>query len=433
MLSLDLTPPRLWLRLEQHLDMGFYARAPETGDGIILNANLAELSGDACAAFLDKIGKPYLIDPMSHRFSSPRWITAEHDGEVTNKRNYARLWRKYSADVPGWTGDPLKDPAILPQLSESGLARYAQNVINFQELQLRHAWVEQAARYVGMDGLFGPPLAPVATIAPYVVVTDSDTAGDLRILANLCEATASLVNPRPSVAIIPIERKVLSNFDSIRQVGTAIGKSGIQAAFIWPIGTTELQLGDDPTRFTGLRLLMRTLVGSGVQAAMLYGGFVSLLLREFGSVAISHGLAYGESRGLEPSGGRPVGRWYLPPLHRFISYADAAQLIGTLTVDRYLAEICRCDVCRALLADGLVSLNEFLDAKTPPGSKRPIPTSDAQALNAMHFLLARASELELVRSRPTELVIAQMLEAADRYPSATTRALRIWADRLRAA
>lgn len=433
MLSLDLTPPRLWLRLERHGDMGFYARAPETGDGIILNANLAELSGDACAAFLDKIEKPYLIDPMSHRFTSTRWTTAERDGETANKRNYARLWRKYSADVPGWSGDPLRDVTTLSRLSETGMARYAQNVINFQELQLRHAWVEEAARYVGMDGLFGPPLAPIATIAPYLVVTDANTLDDLRVLAGLCEATASLVNPRPSVAIIPVERKVLSKFDSIRQIGTAIGNSGVKAAFIWPIQTTELELGDDPTRFTGLRLLIRTLAGSGVQAAMLYGGFVSLLLREFGSVAISHGLAYGESRGLEPSGGRPVGRWYLPPLHRFISYDDAAQLFRTLTVDRYLAEICQCDVCRALLSGGLAALDAFLDASPPPGAKRAIPTTDAQALNAMHFLLVRASELEQVRNRPTEVVIAQMLEAAERYPSATTRALRVWADRLRAA
>jgi hypothetical protein len=301
MLSLELTPPRLWLRLEQHLDMGFFARSPETGDGIILNANLAELSGDACAAFLDKMGKPYLIDPMSHRFMSTRWIMADHDGELTNKRNYRRLWLKYSADVPGWIGDPIRDNAALGRLSDSAIVRYAQNVTNFQELQLRHAWVEDAARYVGMDGLFGPPLAPVATIAPYVVLTVADAAERLRVLATLSEATASLVNPRPSVAIIPIERNILGNFNLVRQIGTAIGSSGVKAAFVWPVQTTELELGDDPSRFTGLRLLLariglrrepwaRTVGGSpGREMVSPTATSVCELPRCFGTVPLSDG------------------------------------------------------------------------------------------------------------------------------------------------
>ena len=163
--------PRLWLRVEQDADKGFYAQIPpDTADGFIVNANLVEHSPAAVGAFLDKLERPFVIDPMSYRFDRTAWHTRSRDGEVSNKRNYARLWQKYAAGVDGLTGDPLADRGIRGIATEQGLLKFCANVIDFQDRRLRAEWVEDGAAYAGMERLFGFQLAPSAYVAPYLVI-----------------------------------------------------------------------------------------------------------------------------------------------------------------------------------------------------------------------------------------------------------------------
>jgi hypothetical protein len=426
--------PRLWLRLEQHGDKPFYARLPsDLVDGFILNANLIESSPEACASFLDHARKPFLIDPMSYRFERVAWYTRDKDGDEVGKRNYVRLWQKYSRGVAGLSGDPLTDRGSSRLSEDTDIARFCQNVIDFQELRLRTAWIEDGAQYVGMEAMFGGQLAPIAYMAPYQVIGEGNIDEEARLAVALAKTAAAIANPRPVVAVLPLLGKALRNADCLRSLATDIGTSGVQEVLVWAVGEPTLLLADDPALFTGLTILSRSLRDAGLEVGMLYGGILSSLLRGHGVAGFSHGLMYGEVRGLEPSRGLPATAFYFPPLRQPLRYDFVAQLIAQMSADEYLEKICSCAVCTQLIGRDVANLAPYFETYLPEGAKRPLPTQEALGLNRFHYLLARGDELALARSMSEPSLIAEFLDAAEGYPANASRTVRSWVSRLRTA
>lgn len=427
--------PRLWLRLEQHADKPFYAQMPPTlADGFILNANLVESAPDACASFLDQTGKPFLIDPVTYRFDRSAWYTrTDAEGEPLGKRNYNRLWAKYSAGVGGLSGDPLRDGGIGGLKGDEAIVRFCQNVLNFQEERLRSVWAQDGAQYVMDRLLFVGQLAPAAYVAPYSVIGAADPGSDIKLAGDLARATATLARPRPVVAVLPLMPHVLRDVGCVRTLAATVSESGVQAALVWTVGTSALELADDPALFTGVALLLRNLRDAGLEEGLLYGGILSSLLRGFGAAGFSHGLMYGEVRGLEPSGGRPQLTFYFPPLRHPLSYTGAAQIVMSMSPAEYRERVCGCAVCGQLVGGNIRNLGAYFQTYRPDGAKRDFPTQEALDLNRFHYLLARGAELEFARARPEGRLIADLLAAADPYPLSASSALRRWAERLGAA
>lgn len=425
--------PRRWIRLEQHRDKAPLSLAPETFDGLILNANLVEHSAASLASFVDGVAKPFVVDPMSHRFSRSEWFIQERDGIATNRRNYSKLWDAYANGVDSLSRDPMVDFGRLPGLSDQDLVRFCENVVSFQENRLRQAWANEATRFVDIESFWGPILSPMAYVAPYVVLGEGDPWSEIQHAVRLARCTAALGRSKPIAVILPVMEPCLRDFDLMRHLAVSIGDSGANAAFVWPVKLSELQLADDPARFTGLRLLIQTLTDAGVQAASLYGGYLSGLMKEFGSEGISHCLLYGQSRGLDPTGGRPACIHYFRPLRQLVPFGTALEIVTGMSPDTYIDKICSCEVCHALIErDGTV--DAYFRSYIPTRATRPIPTAEALALNQVHFLHAQGMDLANLRTSATVVAIRDLLAAADRYSlgSVTTPARR-WAERLRAA
>jgi hypothetical protein len=423
--------PRLLLRLEQDSDKGYYAQIPpDTADGFIVNANLVEHSPASVSAFLDRLERPFIIDPMSYRFERPAWHTRDKDGTVENKRNYARLWRKYSAGVRGLSGDPLTDRGMNSIASEQDLLKFCANVTEFQDRRLRAEWLDDGAQYLGMDRFFGFQLAPAAFVPPYLVVGEGEARQDITALTNMAAATVSL-GRGPIVTIVPVLPRVLADIDCVLELAARLAWSRTNGVLLWAVGTSAFELADTPELFTGLVVMLRGLRDAGIEVGMLYGGFYSTLLRGFGASGFSHALMYGETRDLEPSNGRPAMRFYMPPLHDFLSYETAQRLLQEMSGGDYLRFVCDCELCETLIGAG--SLDPYFETYVPPGAKRAFPTGAALDLNRFHYLLARRRELEFARSRPEPQLISDLLEVVDRFPPPATRLLRSWAVRLRSA
>lgn len=425
--------PERWMRLEQHRDKDALLLAPETYDGLILNANLVAGAAPSLASFADKVNKPFLIDPMSHRFARPAWFSRDKDGEVVNKRNYVDLWRQYVRDVPRLSGDPMADSRSLADLDDQGLSMFVANVIGFQESSLRSAWANEVTRFLEIDSLWGPVLSPAAYVAPYAVIGEGDTRIEIRTAVRMATASAALGRPKPVVVILPVTERTLVDFALVRQLAVAMGSSGAAAALVWPVGLTELELADVPGRFTGLRLLVRTLTDAGLETGVLYGGYVSALLKEFGLRAISHSLLYGQSRGLDPSRGRPACVHYCRPLRQLVSFEEVRDVATVVSAREYIEEFCSCEVCRALLGTDR-GISAYFNSYIPERARRPMPTPESMALNQVHFLHASSADLITLRRTPSIVAIGELLDAASRYPlrGAAARARR-WAERLQAS
>jgi hypothetical protein len=184
-----------------------------------------------------------------------------------------------------------------------------------------------------------------------------------------------------------------------------------------------------------MTILSRSLRDSGLEVGMLYGGILSSLLRGHGVSGFSHGLMYGEVRGLDPSGGLPAANFYLPPLRQPLRYDYVKQFVAGMSADDYLRHICACALCRQLVngTGDTTGLNAYFSTYIPTGGKRPLPTQEALALNRFHYLLARSDEMDLARSMSEPALIAEFLTAAESFPATTARTVRAWVSRLRSA
>ncbi len=431
--------PRLWLRLEQHADKPIYAQLPaDTADGYIVNANLVEQSPAACAAFLGDRAKPFILDPMSYRLGRAAWYTRDKDGEVTGKRNYARLWERFSKDVPGLSGDPVRDQGGLAITDEIALARFCSNVIDFQETRLAHAWLEDGIQYA-MSPMFTPEqlgldvgLVPAAYVAPYVVIDeDATTEADRTVL--LARLTVAVARPRPVVAVLALTDRTLADRPLLRRIAEALTGSGVVGVLLWPVSLSAAELAESADLFTGVTMLIRQLRGADLEVGMLYGGFLSALLRGFGISGFSHATLYGEQRGLDPSGGRTPANFYFPPLRTFLSFKAAEPLVERRSPTEYSGRICDCQLCAAMVAAGPTGLSEYFQTYLPPNATRPIPTAQAADLNRLHFLLARGRELAWARTKTEAELLADLAAAADAYPSRVARVARAWTKRLKVA
>jgi hypothetical protein len=422
--------PRLWLRLEQHDDKAFYANVPEVGDGLILNANLAETSAASCASFIDKMARPFAFDPVSYRFGVAEWLLQDR-GAGDEKRNYGRLWKKNSHGVGAWTGEPLRDSAVAASLTPIDLAKYARNVLDYQDCQLRHAWVAEAEAFVGMDPLFGS-FAPAMYTAPYIIQTRDGGDSTSNAAAKLARLTAELGAPRSVIAVVALEAELLDDADRIADIAKRFAVTGIRAAWIWTVGMAAMALADRPGRFTNYLRLVRTLSDAGIEVGVMYGGYLAALLRFMGVRAISHGLMYGEVRGSLPAGGGPLPNFYWPPLHRFITYERARGLAGSMSRSEFLERICSCDVCSALVSED-DGLDKYFQATRPGKATRDFPVRSSLELNRFHFLLARGREIEELRSRGFAELVDQLLRAVDEFGDPAREPLRAWISRLESA
>lgn len=433
--------PRLWLRLEQHGDKPVYAQMPPGHtDGYIVNANLIEGSPSACASFLGDRAKPFLIDPMTYRFGRPAWYTRGKDDEVVGKRNYAKLWARYAEGVTGLSGDPIGDRGAAAVWDEVALARYCRNVVDFQETRLAHAWLDDGIQYTNITPIFTPDqlgldisLAPTAYVAPYVVIGDGDRATEADRAILLTRLTAVVARPRPVIAVLALTSDALGDRPLLRRLASGLSDAGVTGVLLWTVGVSAGALAEAADLFTGLTMLVRQLRDADLEVGMLYGGFVAALLRGFGVGGFSHMSLYGEQRGLEPSGGRAPTSFYFPPLHTFLSYETAKQLVQGVSAVEYQERVCGCALCAAIVADGPPGLRQYFETYLPPKATRPMATPEAADLNRLHFLLARGEELQMARERSEAQLIADWAAAADAYPSQVTRVARAWTKRLRAA
>ena len=421
--------PRLWLRLEQHDDKAFYANVPEVGDGIVLNANLAESSAASCASFVDKMSRPFCFDPVSYRFTVPEWLLQER-GEGPEKRNYSRLWKKYSSGIEPWSGDPLADAREVMSLSELNLAKYARNTLDYQDFQLRHAWISEAQTFVGMEPLFGT-FAPAAYTAPYLIQTRDGDRSTVAA-ASLARLTAELAKPRGTMAVVAMEPDLLDDPARMALIAKLYASCGAHAVWIWTVGLPAIALADRPTRFTNYLRLVRTLSDAGVEVGIMYGGFLAALLRFVGVKAISHGLMYGEVRGAVPAGGGPLPNFYWPPLHRFVNYERAKAMVESMTPSEFLERVCACDICRTLVTEPR-GLNRYFEANRPGKATRDFPVRSSLELNRFHFLMARGQEMINLRGGILPELIDQLLVAATEFGDPSKEPLRVWVRRLESA
>lgn len=384
----------------------------DTYDQLVINATIAAHMPAALASFLAQRAndKPYFIDPQTHAFQhdfSDLESTSEgKEGEV--KRSIGVLATAY--------GDPISDcinrkVSVLPEDFAEPAQRsdFCERVIRFQLEQIAgQAKRQDTAKYyefLQARGMTGNPTEPSLVVAPYFYLQANTLQHWLPVNIKCAldsQKKASALGRRLGVQVV-ISQDVLMSQKLCGDVTKAYAKLDPDLFLIWVDRFSEHAASEDE-----LRALVSFVEHLGKKAPVvnLYGGFFSVALRHCGVTpelaGITHGLEYGEDRGVLPiGGGIPVAKFYLPQLHVRLPFRDALRAIQRLDVsstNEFFERVCGCEECRGTILKDVNDFMKYGETKAIQVNRRgrlavvEFPLPETRARTVRHYMWSKAAE-----------------------------------------
>jgi len=421
---------RHFVRLGTHAEKDCLFRASPTFDGLILNANLVEGTPGACASLISKLGKPYIIDPVTYAFAlSPSYLMSPQlDGAGARKLKAKRTFRNLANRFGHPFEQNLGVRALSPEsLTQSDIDAVVESVLVYQLDRLQDEW--QGAKALGGRE---PPRAE-CLVAPYFPLPYQRKEPWLTLNLEMAGRAGAIHSGVPVYAVVCLDRRFLQGTE-LKDIASEYAHTGVSGYLLWISDLTEQSISRE--ELDGYVELVDELSGGGRRVFNMYGGYLSAVLHCFGMTGFAHGIGYGERRDIAPpvGGGPPPARFYLPPLHALSSFVDALSAISGLDdAATYYREVCDCPVCHRVIGDDLKrNILKYGRMSEPRGpTARRYPTQRARELCRLHYLAARSLEVQKVVHRSPSELIQEMREAAEKYAAhglAETDHLLVWAN-----
>jgi hypothetical protein len=337
-----------------------------TYDQLVINANIVAHIPGAIASFITQRArlKPFCVDPQTHAFQHDiihlQSKSSRKQGEI--RRSLKILLEAYGEPVASRVGQALQ--SLLPGdfRDRRTLQGFCERVLSFQwdavERETTKADVSKYYRYLFQSkGIRpSPSFRPSVLVAPYFYLTETTMRSWMPVniqCARLAQSWAARVGVPLAVQVV-ISRGLLRDSSLIDDL--ARGYAGVRPSvfLIWVDSFSEHSASERELR--ALVQLFTRFAGIA-QVVNLYGGFFSVALQRLGLgglVGVTHGLEYGEDRGVVPvGGGIPVAKFYLPALHRRVPFRDAVRAVRALggfrSASAFQTVVCDCRQCRHVI------------------------------------------------------------------------------------
>lgn len=405
--------PTHLIRLGTHAEKE-YLKKLKTFDDVILNANLIESTSEAMAVFADEMvrgGHRFIVDPYTHAFAvEPSQIHSSRqpkDAERPRvKATFAALAECFGMPL----GDGLGLRSLLPtDLPDVVLRQVVKKTLDYQTSRLSRALAENV-EFLGTEDVAN--LVPALILAPYFVDEFDGVWGTIN--RRSLEFAAEVAGERAGGVIAYDSRS--ADEGRLRDLAKAYSDAPVQNYFVWPTDLDEHHAAE--ITLSSYAAFVERLVGAGKSLVAFYGGFFALLLSYRGLSGVSHGVAYGDKRGMEPvaGGGLPPPMYYVRAVRDVIRIGDLPILAAGLSPEEFRERLCNCVICDGLLKQGGVDkvIDELTQTEyrtTARGELREVFAGSVYKLVKFHFLLNRADEVHEV-SQPLEQVTGRMTREA---------------------
>jgi hypothetical protein len=426
--------PHVILRMGSHAEKDYFSKTIHLFDGIILGANLVEATPGASASLLvrfagQKTKLPYYLDPMTYAFGSYvdgtnrhrsdlDWIKSEQTRKTKSgtKEKYRDFKRSYRG-LADRIGEPLKSAiakgrAIPPEAFNDAVLTesFCKAVVDYQ--------LNRIQEILGEDTEFKEYAAeaprPAVVFAPYFYIDPTNPVAWTTAVLNLASASTALSPERPVHAALCADMELLTNQSLIQRLVTELPKTQAKGVWLWFSGLLEEQA--DGPHLAALKSLVQRLSAS-MQVYNMHGGYLSLALSKYGMHGISHGVGYGEQKGVLPVIGQstPTVRYYLPSVYKRFGVPQIARCfkeLGIETPQDFHDKICDCVICKGIVTTSIDDFDAFGEMhKSTPSSRRFAQTPSAAKRCRFHFLLNRAKELKWMKTATVADVVGQLQEA----------------------
>ena len=357
-----------------------------TYDQLVINGTMVAHTPAALAKFLTRgaKGKPYFIDPQTHAFQHDLSLLGppSAEGGIQIRKSLRRLIDSFGNPIKSCVdGERDARPVTPGDFDSTPLVRsFCERVLKFQLNALAGAAQEpDAAKYYDYLKKKGSgstkPLVPSLLVAPYFYLSANTAERWLETNLNCATHSMKIANDldMPLAVQIVISKDILANTTLRQKVIERYVSQRAPAAFlIWVDSFSEQQASEFELR--QYVELIKALGEGGASVVSLYGGYFSVALARLkvvGLHGVTHGLEYGEDRGVVPvGGGLPVAKFYLPALHMRMPFRQAVRAVralgGFVSREAYSDVVCNCKECqRTVTKDPWEDFAEY-------GSTRPV-------------------------------------------------------------
>lgn len=414
------------LRYGTHAEKDFFLEEYSNGffDLALLNGNMLAYSVGAMSSFVLRLQKPFLIDPQTHAFQQDIEYLFNSKSDKP-KMSLLKLSKSLGGPLTNFFDDP-KSITYQNFSSKNVKSEFTKGVIDFQLKTIKEKiFSKDESKYVKYalekegSGLSEDNITPHGIIPPYFYITDENFDDWLNLNLEFIDIANEYVKNK-SIKVfsqLVISKEVLRDKASRKKIIEGYSVSRCNNILLWVDSFVEDEVSkNDLNDFISL---ITDLASNGIKVYNLYGGYFSILLTRCkkGLAGVCHGLEYGESRPVVPvGGGVPISKYYFPPLHKRLRYADFLKILKkkgwdqNITSKEFTEKICKCLQCN--------DLKKFQEAKTFTSSKgisREYPTVEAKEHSLKHYLENKKIEFILAREKTKDELIAFLKNAYSEY------------------
>lgn len=426
--------PTVILRMGSHSEKEYIEKTLKQFDGMMVGANLLQISPGATASLLFKLNKsckrPYYVDPMTYAFGQYfdqetgrvrddlDWIKS--DQKVAGRKGGTeRRFKSSYRKLADYFGEPfstaLDRGRALTQAdfsSDEVVDAACQAVSRFQAERLREVFKEdpQTAAYANDFP------SPVALFAPYFYVEPHRAKHWLDLNHRLALSATRQTREIPVHVVLCTHLNLLTDAGLSALVINNLLACRPAGVWLWFSRLDERNASQE--QLTALRSWVEKLAND-MPVFNMHGGYFSLALSKFGMAGTMHGVGYGEQKDVVPVIGQstPTVQYYLRALHSKYSVLQIQRCytkLGIRNPEDFFSKICDCTICRHIVGAGLNEFSQFGEIHySTPKSKRAAQTPAAAKRCRYHFLLNRILERDFVEKSTLAEIVEQCGTSAD--------------------
>jgi len=411
-------PPAVILRMGSHSEKEYIEKTLKQFDGVMVGANLLQISPGATASLLLKLhgicGRPYYVDPMTYAFGSYRDPdTAKVRDDLDWIKSYQKIPGKKGATERKFKGSYRKLAEYFGEPFSTALDRgraitqadFSNNkvvdaacatIIEFQAERLRSVFREDPQTAALADDL----PRPKAVFAPYFYIEPAHVKHWLDLNHRLALATTKQCKDIPVHVVVCGHLDLLAHPDLSALVVKNLLECKPAGGWLWFSRFDERLASKE--ELLALRWWVEQLSPT-MSVFNMHGGFFSLALSKLGMAGTMHGIGYGEQKDVVPVIGlsTPTVQYYLRALHSKYSVLQIQRCftrLGIKNPEDFFSKICDCAICKRIVGAGLNEFPQFGEIHySTPNSKRAAQTPAAAKRCRYHFLLNRIKERDRVQ------------------------------------
>lgn len=355
-------------------------------DGVVINAHLAAYYSNWTPAFLIQLNKPYFIDPVTHVFARPLAAIRNDEGL---KKSYEKLRKAYGGQLERITDTrqllprDFKRTELYKELSES--------VINFQKNLVADQSQKSLSDYLEILGKKEAAKGPAFLVAPYFYFTSIDDPW-YKISLNIARASFEYSTGNKIYAVICTSKSTL--LDEILLDKLQSDYQGFDGYLILISDFKERD--EEESYLRGLIELIKKVSQSKRPVYMLFGGYFSLILSNYGLTGYSRSICYGDSKKIDID--IPVAMARQPKNYYFnLIHAKIPETVARIFYSDNPNLLCKCSVCSEILSE-IKSKNKV---------EKFFDSIDFNRDTRAHFMVVHHSEIQEI-SRSNEKLVKKL-------------------------